>query len=375
MSIISRERKDGTMAHQVILRPLGGRTITKTFDDLESASMFEEMTQKEMATTRLRMALASRARKGVKGFAMSSAIPEGAEDPKMAQANYDNELLRETFKLYLKSSECKAKSRIAIQTIAKAVGDARLGQLKKRWVKQFIDHMRTIPTQFGEPFAYSTIQGYISVINCAVRWRAEEFDLNPVPIPFSKRTMFPRGYDNARARRLSHDEQLALFASLRKVQGVSNRHYRLLTRFALETGARLQEMVLAEWSEFDLGKGAWSIPAKHVKTGYGRTSPLTPRARRVLGMLWAMRDSTSPRVFHLLGKPSSVSTVFARVVKKAGLEDFHFHDLRHMAVTQLVLKQRDLSVNMIMGMVGHGSLQMLRRYTNLRPEELVGRLV
>lgn len=370
MSIISRQRKDLTTAHQVILRPLGGRTITKTFDDFESARMFEEMTEQEMATTRLRMALASRMKQGVKDFAMATKIPEGGEDPKMAQANYDNELLSVTMDAYMKSSECATKSCSEMPTILKTVGNVRLGELKKRWVRQYIDHLRSIPTQFGEPYAYSTIQGYISTINCAVRWRAEEYDLNPVPLPFSKRTMFPRGYDNSRTRRLAHEELLALFSSLREVQGNSNRHYRLLTRFALETGARLQEMVLADWSEFDLNRGTWSIPASHVKTGYGRASPLTPRARRVLGVLWAMRDMTSPRVFHLLGKPESVSSVFARVVKRAGLEDFHFHDLRHMAVSQMVLKQT-ISVERIMQMVGHGSLGMLRRYTNLRPEEIV----
>lgn len=374
MSIISRQRKDGTTAHQVLLRPRGGRTITKTFDDYQSAKMFEQMTEQELSTTQLRKALAARTKKDAKDVAMTTVIPIGAEDPSRAQSNYDNELLFETLANFKKSSDCKKKSRDAIKTIQDTVGDVKLGNLKKRWVKQYISHLRSIPTQFGEPYAYSTIQGYISVINCAVRWRAEEYDLNPVRIPFSKRNMFPRHYDNARTRTLEHDEQLALFATLRQVQGVSNRHYRLLTRFALETAARLQEMVLANWSEFDLDKGTWSIPAAHVKTGYARFTPLTPRARRILRMLWRMRDATNLRVFHLLGKPQSVSSVFARVVKKAGLVDFRFHDLRHMGVTQLVLKQRDLTVDMIMNMVGHGSLAMLRRYTNLRPEEMVKRL-
>lgn len=374
MSIMERPRKDGTMGWQVILRPRGGKTIVKTFSDRESAEMFQEMTEQELAATRLRKALAARATKGVEPIALKAVIPDEAVDPNFAQVNYDNELLSKTLANYQNCSECRQKSFDAIPTIRKTIGDVKLGELKKRWVKQYIEHMRSVPTQFGKPYAHSTIQGYISVINCAVRWRAEEFDLNPVRIPFNKRTMFPRNSDNMRTRRLERDEQLALFATLRNMHGPSSRHYRLLMRFALESGARLQEMVLAHWSEFDLKKGTWSIPDSHVKTGYGRFTPLTPRARRVLRLLWAMRDTTNPRVFHLLGQADTVSTVFARIVRRAGLTDFHFHDLRHEAITQLVLKQRDLTVNMIMSMVGHGSLAMLRRYTNLRPEEMVARL-
>jgi integrase len=373
MSIISRGRKDGTTAHQVILRPLGGKTITKTFDDLDSAKMFEELTEQEMASTQLRRALAFRMTKGFKDFAMTAVIPEGSIDPKLAQSNYDAELLEDTLAAFMKSKDCANKARAGIPSVIKTVGKVRLGELKKRWVRQYIDHLRSVPTQFGEPYAYATIQGYISMINCAVRWRAEEFDLEPVRLPFNKRTMFPRCSTKARTRRLEREEQLALFASLRKIQGSSNRHYRLLTLFALATGARLQEMVLADWSEFDLSIGTWSIPATHEKTGQGRCAPLTPRARRILKVLWSMRDATKPRVFHLLGKPQTVSSVFARVVSKAGLVDFHFHDLRHEAVTRMVLRQ-SISVEMIMQMVGHASLAMHRRYTNLRPAEMVGML-
>lgn len=376
MGIIERPRKDGTVAWQVIMRTTGGKTIVETYNDKASAEMFEKMIGQEMQATRLRKALAARGAMREEPCAMQlHGRHEQADDPHAAHKLYAEELLTDTLRNYSKTTEIAKKSIVSVQTLLRLVGDVRLGQLKKRWVKQFIDHLRTVPTQFGRPHAYSTIQGYISVINCAVRWRAEDLDLSHTPIPFQKTKMFPRNYSNMRTRRLDHGEELALFQALRKLQGPSNRHYRLLVRLALECGARLQEMVLAEWSEFDLQVGIWNIPANHVKTGFGRMVPLTKRCRRVLRVLQGMRDATKKRVFHLLGKPATVSTVFARFVEKAHLVDYTFHDLRHEGISRLVLKQRDLTVDMIMTMVGHSSLAMLRRYTNLRPEELMRRMM
>lgn len=373
-SIIERPRKDGTIAWQVLVRPSGGRPIIKTFEDREIAELFSKSVEQDLVASKLKMALAARVKpKQPKSFALKiEDADELSLDPADAQRLLDNELLKETLNKYSKCSEVSAKSKAVIPVVMKTVGEVRVGELKKRWVRKYIEHMRTVPSQMGAPYAYSTIQGYLSVINCATRWRAEELDLQHRIIPFQKRTMIPADYSNERTRRLSHQEEIALFQSLRKVQGVSNRHYRLLTRFAIETGARLQEMVLAEWSEFREKPGVWIIPKSHVKTKRGREVPLTKRALRVLRALERMRDRSKNVIFHNLGKPASVSTVFARVVKKAGLIDFHFHDLRHEGISRMVMKQTGMSVFAIMGAVGHSSIAMLRRYANLRGEDLMG---
>ena len=57
---------------------------------------------------------------------------------------------------------------------------------------------------------------------------------------------------------------------------------------------------------------------------------------------------------------------------KAGLPDFHFHDLRHEAVSRLV--EAGLSDQEVAAISGHKSMQMLRRYTHLRAEDLVEKL-
>ena len=373
-TIIERPRKDGSVAWQVLVRPSGGRPIIKTFDDKEIAELFSKSIEQDLVASKLKVALAARTKpKPTPSLVLKiEDYDELSLDPTDAQRLLDNELLTETLKKYSKTNEVSTKALAVIPVVLKTVGEVRVGELKKRWVKKYIDHLRTIRSQFGEPYAYSTIQGYFSIINCATRWRAEELDLQHKPIPFHKRKMFPADYSNERTRRLSHDEELALFQALRKVHGTSNRHYRLLTRFAIETGARLQEMVLAEWTEFTTKPGVWIIPKNHVKTKRGREIPLTNRALRVLRALEKMRDMSRTHVFHTLRNTASVSSVFARIAKRAGLVDFHFHDLRHEGISRMVMKQTGMSVFAIMGAVGHNSLAMLRRYANLRGEDFVG---
>jgi integrase len=54
------------------------------------------------------------------------------------------------------------------------------------------------------------------------------------------------------------------------------------------------------------------------------------------------------------------------------MPDLHFHDLRHEAVSRLV--EGGLSDQEVSAISGHKSMQMLKRYTHLRAEDLVGKL-
>ena len=55
-----------------------------------------------------------------------------------------------------------------------------------------------------------------------------------------------------------------------------------------------------------------------------------------------------------------------------GLADLHFHDLGHEAVSRRV--EAGLSDQEVAAISGHKSMQMLKRYTRLRAEDLVGKL-
>lgn len=79
-------------------------------------------------------------------------------------------------------------------------------------------------------------------------------------------------------RALPYGEAPALMARLREAQGVAAR----CLEFAVLTAARTSEALFAEWAEFDLGVGTWTVPAAKMKAGEAHTVYLPPRALTVL---------------------------------------------------------------------------------------------
>jgi integrase len=57
---------------------------------------------------------------------------------------------------------------------------------------------------------------------------------------------------------------------------------------------------------------------------------------------------------------------------RAGINDLHFHDLRHEATSRLF--EKGFNPMEVSAITGHKTLQMLKRYTHLRAEDLVKRV-
>ena len=68
----------------------------------------------------------------------------------------------------------------------------------------------------------------------------------------------------------------------------------------------------------------------------------------------------------------AVKRAFIRTVRRAGINDLRFHDLRHEATTRFF--ERGLNIMEVATITGHKDLRMLRRYTHLKAEDLAAKL-
>ena len=71
-------------------------------------------------------------------------------------------------------------------------------------------------------------------------------------------------------------------------------------------------------------------------------------------------------------RPYEFHPAWQQVLKDNGITGLRFYDLRHEAVSRLV--EAGLGDQEVAAISGHKSMQMLRRYTHLRAEDLVAKL-
>ena len=107
----------------------------------------------------------------------------------------------------------------------------------------------------------------------------------------------------------------------------SNHWFLPLVQVAIETGMRRGELLSLEWDHVHLDKNWVHLPM--TKNGESRDVPLSPKARDILGSL--PRD-ISGKVFpiHFEG----LKSLWRRGMKRADLQNLHFHDLRHEATSR-----------------------------------------
>lgn len=141
---------------------------------------------------------------------------------------------------------------------------------------------------------------------------------------------------------------------------------------------RSSEIATLRRSQVDLNRRV--VTLRDTKNGSARVVPLTRAAADVLQLALGnpIRPLDSDLVF--FGEPGRdgkrrpyvFQKLWASIVRDMGLADLHFHDLRHEAVSRLV--EAGLSDQEVAAISGHKSMQMLKRYTHLRAEDLVEKL-
>lgn len=176
-------------------------------------------------------------------------------------------------------------------------------------------------------------------------------------------------HTKARDRRLqpggngAEDEETRLLAACRAAR---NPFLLPIVRLALETAMRRSELVRLRWEHIDLNRQIARLP--DTKNGEARTVPLSSIAVRVLR---ALPRSLHGQVFPgLTGE--AVKRAYIRAVRRGGIADLRFHDLRHEAITRLF--EKGLNIMEVASITGHRDLRMLRRYTYLKAEDLAMKL-
>lgn len=187
------------------------------------------------------------------------------------------------------------------------------------------------------------------IFNKAIQWGKAENN------PVRQVKLFKE--DNKRIRYLEKEEIIKLLA---KCHG----HLKAIVIIALNTGMRKGEILGLKWHDCDFRHNI--IYLYNTKNGEKREVPMNEQVRTTL--IKVRKHLESPYIFcNKAGKPyGDIKKSFLTALDKAGIIDFHFHDLRHTFASHLVMSGVDL--NTVRELMGHKSLEMTLRYSHLSPD-------
>ncbi len=141
-------------------------------------------------------------------------------------------------------------------------------------------------------------------------------------------------------------------------------HLKPIVIVALLTGMRKGEILRLKWHDIDIKRNI--IYILETKSGKKREVPMNTIVQKTI--IGVLKNPESQYVFcDRDGNPyGDIKKSWLTAVKKSGIVNFHFHDLRHTFASHLVMSGVDL--NTVRELLGHKTLEMTLRYSHLSPD-------
>ena len=168
---------------------------------------------------------------------------------------------------------------------------------------------------------------------------------NPVDLVSKPKLNKPRD------RRVGKDDVNTLMLALKHTKVT---YLKPLILIAIETGLRQGELVKLMWCDVDLEIRLLKV--RDTKNGEDRVVPLSNKSLSILQSLPRLGTT----VFN--ASHSSLQNAWKRLIKRSGIIDLHFHDLRHEAISRFI--ERGLTIPEAASISGHKTQSMLLRYAH-----------
>jgi len=233
-----------------------------------------------------------------------------------------------------------------IARLKKHFGNKYLNEITPHMVDKFKAERKTTVSVAS---VNRELQCLKSIFNKAIVW--EKFSgTNPV----TKIKLFKE--NNQRLRFLEKEEIAKLLSNC-------NKQLRSIVVIALNTGMRRGEILGLKLRDIDIKRGV--IHLYNTKNNEKREIPINEQVKTAL-----IRTRKHPQSEYIFCKKDGSSfghtrKSFDTALKKSGIKDFTFHDLRHTMASHLVMAGIDL--NTVRELLGHKSLAMTLRYSHLSP--------
>jgi integrase len=348
MAVIEkRKTKEGKIQYRVKVRLKGFPPQTSTHERMSDAKRWAQDTESAMREGR--HFKTTEAKKHTLGELVDRYIRDVLPQKKKSQKKQTAQLLwwKEQIGCYLLSDMTPA-----------LIGEKR-------------DELFRGITYRGTQRSSATVVRYLSALSHAFSVAVKEWGwLEDSPMRKVTKLKESRG----RVRFLDEGEKDRLLQACKESL---NPHLFPVVMLAISTGMRYGEIINLTWADVDLSRKR--IILHETKNGERRAVPIAGQAIELLAQLEKKRRIDTNFLFpkgrltsassfqegsqEKVQKPAQMRNAWVAAIKKAGIQDFRFHDLRHCAASYLAMSGASLAE--IADILGHKTLAMVKRYAHL----------
>ena len=359
-TIEKRTNKDGDITYRVKIRMLGHKPENATFTSRTKAKKWAQDT--ESAIRDGRHFKVNEAKKHTMGDLIDKYIMVALPENEKHAGITKSQLLWWKERIGVKLLSDITSATIVEQRdllLTEPIVSTRRVKLEDGTVEEIVTRRKR---------SRSTVVRYLAALSTVYTQAVKEWkwiarDQNPMPDVKKPKEA------NGRVRFLSDDERTKL---LEACKSRKNQQLYLIVMLAISTGARKGEIMKLTWG--DVSFEYRRIILRDTKNGETRSVPLAGAAYDLMKGHSEDHRTDTPLVFPRKGingnKPMSIREAWLTAVAESGVVDFRFHDLRHTAASYLAMDGASLAE--IAEVLGHKTLQMVKRYAHLTESHTLG---
>jgi integrase len=332
-NIESRRADDGTISYRVKVRLKGQQPASSTFSRLTDARRWAQSTEAAMREGR--------------HF-------KSAEAKRHSLADLVDRYIKEVLPIKPKNG---ANTRQHLVWWKSKLGSVSLAEVSPSLIAQCRNDLLGTTTRRGSKMANATVVRYMATLSHAFTIAIKDWQwVDDSPLRKVSKPKEPRG----RERFLSDAERFSL---LQACKASTSRFLHVVVVLALSTGMRRNEIMSLRWPQVDLLHNR--ILLQDTKNGESRAVPLTGLAHTMMADIGKVRRIDTDTVFFGTrgDAPVDLTKPWTTALVRAKLVDFRFHDLRHSAASYLAMN--GATTIEIAAILGHKTLQMVKRYSHL----------
>jgi len=339
-TIQERKLKNGTTHYRAIVRQKGNKSQSKTFRRKTDAKEWARKTETEM----------------VESQHFKTRIAKRRTVSELVEKYKDEILPYKTKIMHHQASQ--------LDWWEKNIGHLFLSEISPRVLSEYRDRLLNTPIQNNKPRSPATVNRYMAALSHAFTIAVEDWEwLQENPLNKVRRLTESRG----RTRFLSPEEVNSL---LQACETSPCKPLYPIVIMALSTGARKMEILRLRWRDINLRRE--TITLDHTKNGEIRVVPLKGQALKMIKDMKKVRRIDTELLFpgNNPQSPIEFRKHWLKALEDAEIDDFKFHDLRHTAASYLAMNGASLVE--ISNILGHKTLDMVKRYAHLTEDHTAG---